>query len=471
MWHADTRLDDRPDDVAGFVQWLNELNTSSAAGDRAVPFDTDRPVTVARAPGRLDVMGGIADYSGSLVLQLPIREATLAAVQRDPERRVSIFSPAEYDDGRDERFDIALDDLLAMDFDEARRRLTSDPRRQWAAYVAGTVLLLARSANATFDEGVRIVIRSDVPEGKGVSSSAAIEIASMSAVAAAFDVSLDPAELAALGQQTENRIVGAPCGIMDQMTSACGRTHKLMRLLCQPAELQGHIALPDGLAVWGIDSGIRHAVSGSDYGSVRAGAFMGRRIINSLADEPFEHLANVGVDRFERRFAARLPERMTGRAFLDQYGEIDDPVTQVDPGCTYAVRTPTAHPIYEHERVQRFADLLGGQITDAVGRELGQLMLASHASYASCGLGSDGTDTLVEMLIAGDPPETGIYGAKITGGGSGGTVAVLGRADAGERVRDVAARYADASARGGYVFEGSSPGAAAFGHITLTHSS
>ena len=78
-------------------------------------------------------------------------------------------------------------------------------------------------------------------------------------------------------------MVGAPCGIMDQMTSALGRTNKLLALLCQPAEVQGFVTIPDSIGLWGIDSGIRHAVSGSDYTSVRTGAFMGYRMIASLA--------------------------------------------------------------------------------------------------------------------------------------------------------------------------------------------
>ena len=81
----------------------------------------------------------------------------------------------------------------------------------------------------------------------------------------------------------ENFVVGAPCGIMDQMTSALGRPDALLALLCQPAEVQGFVPLPASIGFWGIDSGIRHAVSGSDYTSVRTGAFMGYRMIAEAA--------------------------------------------------------------------------------------------------------------------------------------------------------------------------------------------
>jgi L-arabinokinase len=98
---------------------------------------------------------------------------------------------------------------------------------------------------------------------------------------------------------------------------------------------------------------------------------------------------------------------------------------------------------------------------------MGSLMYASHASYSACGLGSQGTDLLVEM-VRNSRNESGLYGAKITGGGSGGTVAILGRADAEAAVQHVANEYAQQTGRGGYVFRGSSPGACATDVIRVT---
>ena len=85
--------------------------------------------------------------------------------------------------------------------------------------------------------------------------------------------------MALLCQQVENLVVGAPCGVMDQMAAISGEAGRLMALLCQPAEFEGTVPIPASLAVWGIDSGIRHAVTGADYGSVRVGAFMGYRVL------------------------------------------------------------------------------------------------------------------------------------------------------------------------------------------------
>jgi L-arabinokinase len=89
---------------------------------------------------------------------------------------------------------------------------------------------------------------------------------------------------------------------------------------------------------------------------------------------------------------------------------------------------------------------------------MGELMYASHESYSACGLGSSGTDRLVD-LVREAGPASGLFGAKITGGGSGGTVAVLGLSTAGEVVAEIASRYAAESGHEAYVFDGSSAGA------------
>ena len=460
-------------DVVDFVEKLNAFQRSSAF------FDETREILVARAPGRLDLMGGIADYSGSLVLQYPIREATFAAVQKDPAPLLSIVSAS----GETTRAcEVALEDLTSGDYRSARALFQTGAENHWAAYVAGVFAVLARELNVRFTEGARIFIASNVPEGKGVSSSAALEVAVMQGANAAFGLDLPARELAVLCQRTENEVVGAPCGVMDQMASSCGEESRLLALVCQPAELKGTLQLPDEIEIWGIDSGIRHSVAGADYGSVRAGAFMGYRMIAELAGLPVEKLANQLVaiaDRrwrgflanitpgeFEREFAAKLPEKIVGAEFTAKYHGTTDKITAVEPEREYAVRRPTAHPIYENHRVRRFAEILrAGALDESQLKELGALMYASHASYSACGLGSDGTDLLVEMVRGAGG---GLYGAKITGGGSGGTVAILGRRGAGVRVREIAERYEKETGRETRIFSGSSPGAARFGFRVLS---
>jgi L-arabinokinase len=245
----------------------------------------------------------------------------------------------------------------------------------------------------------------------------------------------------------------------------CGEKDALLALLCQPAELQPAVAIPEELSLWGIDSGERHAVTGSDYVSVRTGAFMGYRILAGLERRWNGYLANISPEEFEREHVTRLPEQMPGAEFLRRYSGWPDTVTTVDPGKIYRVRQPAAHPVYEHRRVTLFRSLFTERAGEEQRQELGQLMYKSHASYSACGLGSQGTDAIVE-LVRSEGPANGLFGARITGGGSGGTVAVLGRRDARQAISRVAARYAEATGYRPYIFEGSSAGAAQFGSRT-----
>jgi L-arabinokinase len=336
----------------------------------------------------------------------------------------------------------------------------------WAAYVAGVLLVLARERAVPLRFGLRIVVWSTVPEGKGVSSSAAVETATMHAAAQALGVEVMGRELALLCQRAENLIAGAPCGVMDQMTCVFGERDTLLALLCQPAELQSSVRIPWGLEVWGLDSGERHAVGGSDYGAVRTGAFMGLRLLREEAGLSTAYLANVEPVEFERRLLRHLPDEMTGDEFLARYGDVDDPVTTVLPGRRYRVCAPTAHPVYERQRAEEFRHLLTDSPGDAACVRLGELMYESHASYGRCGLGSPGTDRLVE-LVRREGTGSGLYGARITGGGSGGTVAVLGRRDAAAAIARVSEGYERATGYRPHVFAGSSPGVLAFGGRTI----
>ncbi len=455
----------------------------AALNERPDFFATDAPIYVGRAPGRLDLMGGIADYSGSLVLELPLSVATWVAVQPADEPAITLLSTSiDASSGEPQvSFSCAAlqDDQSTLDYRSAHTLLTSTSGSAWAAYIVGVLVLLQHERGLSLERGLRFFIHSEVPAGKGVSSSAALEVASMQAVAGLFHLELDGREIALLCQRVENLIVGAPCGVMDQMTAACGSQNTLLALLCQPAELQASVALPEEVEVWGIDSGVRHAVTGADYASVRVGAFMGYRIIAELAGLPAQrladgrvgihdtrwqgYLANIAPSLWESVYRRHLPERLDGAAFLEQFGGFTDHVTHIDPQRTYPVYQPTAHPIYEHHRVRLFRSLLAYR---PIGEEqltlLGELMYQSHASYSACGLGSDGTDRLVELVRTAGPA-AGLYGAKITGGGSGGTVAVLARRGAGEQIERLAEQYSQESGREVEILHGSSPGAVAWG--------
>jgi galactokinase len=238
-------------------------------------------------------------------------------------------------------------------------------------------------------------------------------------------------------------------------------------LLCQPAELQPSVAIPDDIDVWGIDSGERHAVGGSDYGAVRAGTFMGLRILSDHVHVPADYLANIKPSTFEQELVEYLPEEMSGDEFVDRYGCTSDSVTTVERGRRYRVRAPTEHPVYERERAEVFRRLLLESSDRQRRIQLGELMYGSHASYGACGLGSRGTDLLVDLVRA-EGPAAGLYGARITGGGSGGTVAVIGRSDASPAIGRVVDAYERATGYRPHVFAGSSPGVDAFGVRRVT---
>ena len=428
-------------DVQSFIDLLNRLDNHPFAPAREL-FNSKADLIVSRAPGRLDVMGGIADYSGSHVLELPIAEATFAAVQLHHERRLNIVTLLE-DEPRHSSFTMPLSVLDGpIDYEAALDFFQRDKANRWAAYVAGVFLVLMRERNVSFPSGANILIWSRVPPGKGVSSSAALEVAVMQAVAAAFDISIEGRRQALLCQTVENRVVGAPCGVMDQMTAVFGERDRLLFLLCQPAEIKRMIALPKQLLISGMDSGIRHSVGGADYGSVRANTSMGFRIINGLRPE-VDYLANISPAEFESEYRLQLPE---------------------------AIRIATAHPIYENARVQRFVELLDQCETadrpELLFSELGELMYESHDSYTALGLNSAGTDLLVD-LVRREGPAAGLFGAKITGGGSGGTVAVLGDEQSHAAIERVVANYAKETGHQPYIFHGSSSGSLAFGHLRL----
>jgi L-arabinokinase len=475
MWVPEAAWPDGDGEFGRALAWL---------GRRAELFDRRRPIFLARAPGRLDLMGGIADYSGALVLEMPIAAATWVAAQASDDGLVTIESEGMAAAGGDERAVVPLDALVPgapLDYARARALLGADPRRAWAAYVAGALVVLHRERARPLRHGVRMLVRSDVPVGKGVSSSAALEVAALEALLPLAGVALNDRELALDAQKIENFVVGAPCGVMDQLTSACGRAGHLLAIVCQPAEVVGHLPLPDELEVFGIDSGIRHAVSGADYGTVRAAAFMGYRMVTAAAGiaaravapgrveitDPIFHgyLANVPPSVWRTRYRDAVPERLRGAEFLERFAGSTDPATTIDPERTYPVRAAAEHAIDEHERVRLFRALLGAT-RDAPWREtrllLGELMYQAHASYSACGLGADGTDRLVELVRAAGP-EAGLYGAKITGGGSGGTVAVLAAKGMRAEVDRVAASYRAETGRAATVFAGSSPGARAYG--------
>jgi len=239
-------------------------------------FFKEEPVISATAPGRMDVMGGIADYSGSLLLQMPIRQTTRVNIQK---RTDGIFNfRTQLKKKKTTDFIIDLFGLENKSLTEAGDMIRSVPGGDWAVYSLGCFLVLQKEKGIQLT-GANVFIESNVPWGKGVSSSAALEVATMNALDQLYQLSLGREELAVLAQMAENLVAGAPCGLMDQLSSHLGQKNKLLPLICQPHHVDKPIGIPRGINFSGIDSGVRHAVSGASYSDVRAAAFMSYSII------------------------------------------------------------------------------------------------------------------------------------------------------------------------------------------------
>jgi L-arabinokinase len=168
----------RPDTQA-FLALLARLAAGGASDDEEAAaarlFDWRAELVVSRAPGRLDVMGGIADYSGAMVLQLPIAEACFCAAQLGPGDGVLRVVSLGAGTARTSAFELPASALLdaagaPLSYEEVRGVLAADAPSAWAAYPLGVVHVLAREAGASFAaSGLRLLLSSAVPEGKGAS--------------------------------------------------------------------------------------------------------------------------------------------------------------------------------------------------------------------------------------------------------------------------------------------------------------
>lgn len=454
--------------------------TASELQQTGTFFSASKPVYICRAPGRLDLMGGNVDYTGGLVFQATIREATWAAVQTRDDGKIVFWNPQMLRENWLERAEFELASLT--DEVTVRHQVNSDPKLRWTAYVLGVFYLLHCKYPKQVKTGASVYIESEVPLNKGVSSSAAIEVAVMKATSAAYGIALAGVDLAEACQWVENVIAESACGIMDQAASVLGDEGFVLPLVCQPCAPQPLVKLPKGLRCWGIDSGVRHAVTGVEYEAARAAEFIGYRTICDRENLQLRfdesgriprfveprwngYISNITPSVFRSRYESDLPLLISG-AEIQSCGRTHvDPFTSIRPEVNYRVRACTRYAVEENERIEMFVELARGANSDhsqKAFRLMGDLMFQSHWSYTECGLGCDATDMLIE-LVRNECEEGRLYGAKITGGGGGGTVAVLGSDDSEESFRRVVRKYAEARNSEPYVFEGSSMGADRFG--------
>ena len=348
------------------------------------------PDGVWLAPGRANLMGEHTDYNDGYVLPFALGQSVTAAAARRAGRRLTICSRQE----PAAAVEIALDGL-------APGRVTG-----WAAYPAGVAWALEAAGHRL--PGACIAYDSDVPAGAGLSSSAALECATALVLTELAEVAVPRRELAAIARRAENEFVGVPTGIMDQSAS----------LLCR----SGHALLLDCLSL---------ETSQVPFDPAAAGAsllLINTRAKHDLADGEY------GERRAECEQAARLLgipslRYLTNPADLDR---LADPV----------LRRRARHVITDDQRVLDVVTLLSSPPADAY-REIGRLLTQAHASLRDdFEVSWPEADTTVEAALA-----AGAFGARMIGGGFGGSVLALVPATAGVPVR---AAITDAFGRSGW---------------------
>ncbi len=344
---------------------------------------------VARAPGRVNLLGEHVDYNDGWVLPAAIDRATYVA-----------FGPIDGDECAIWAEDFQQEALFKTTGGTDQRSSLSE----WAHYPAGVAWSLRERGLEV--KSIQAVVISDVPRGAGLSSSASVELAFATAWKAVAGWDLPPMQLALICQRAENQYVGVNCGIMDQATSACGEAGRLLVLDCRELTYET-LPLPESARIVIADTGVRHSLTTGAYNARRAACEQAVRLLHwELAQRP-KALRDVSVQDLDR-LRHLLPPEVARRA---------------------------RHVVEEIERTRKAIPLLRkGKLV-----EFGKLMNDCHRSLrdlyeVSC----PELDAMVR--IAQSLP--GCYGARLTGAGFGGcTVNLVQRRSAERFGRDLAALY------------------------------
>jgi galactokinase len=317
----------------------------------------------ASAPGRVNLIGEHTDYNGGYVLPTAIPQETRVLLARRSDRSVRVCS-------------VDVDANSVATFELGAEKRTSS----WVDYVQGVGWALGERAE--LPAGVDMLVSSDVPIGKGLSSSASLEVAVARALRDMFQLRLNDLDIAMVGHRAETGFVGAPVGIMDQMVCSLGDRSTALFLDASTKAFE-KVPLPANVELGIIDSGIAHSHATGDYRTRRS------ECDEAAAALGVEKLRDVTPDDLPR--IALLPDPLNRRA---------------------------RHVVTENARVLLAVDAL--RRGDA--QTLGRLFLESHASMRDdFEVSLPEIDRLVEISAS----RAGVYGARLTGGGFGGAVVVL----------------------------------------------
>jgi galactokinase len=357
------------------------------------------PAGVWSAPGRVNLIGEHTDYNEGFVLPFALEARTaVAAARRDD--NVVVVASGQYPG------EVVTIPLAETEADDPPGTVEG-----WPAYVAGVAWALARASSRPAGSGISLYVDSKVPEGSGLSSSAALECAVGSALNDLWRTGASRAELARACQWAENEVVGAPTGIMDQFASLFGEAGAAVFLDCRSIR-EEIVPLPleeAGLAILLADTGERHANAGGGYADrraacERAAAALGVRALRDLSVSDLDKAASVLDDETFRR---------------------------------------ARHVVTEDERVLATVRALrAGALTDDPSA-VGALLTASHESMRDdFEITTPALDLAVETALA-----AGAFGARMTGGGFGGAILALAPRD---RIDAMGEAITAAFAKAGY---------------------
>lgn len=336
------------------------------------------PQIFVRAPGRVNLIGEHTDYNEGFVLPCAIdRNMTLLAVPSGDDF-VEVFSN-DYNES----------DNFSLE------KFTSHPKKEWANYLRGMLLILQNEGFKL--RGFKAILSGSVPQGAGLSSSAAFEVAVAVFANELNGLGLDLKSIALLAQKAENQFIGVQCGIMDQFVSALGKEDAAIFLDCRSLEFE---AIPLGLSSQSssiviINSGVRRGLVDSEYNARRQQCQQGVHLLSNLLDRSLNSLRDVSLGEFES-VANELPSVVAQRC---------------------------KHVISENARVESAVQAIRkGELP-----EFGRLMNQSHVSLrddfqVSC----PELDVLTELAWA----FPGTIGARMTGAGFGGCAVALVHNDA-----------------------------------------
>ena len=338
------------------------------------------PRWVVRAPGRVNLIGEHTDYNDGFVLPVAIDRAVWIALRPTNDRRVTVHSVDFEQTG-----DFSLDGLTHQE-------------SGWIEYLKGMAWSLQEAGYEL--AGWEGVLQGDVPVGAGLSSSAALEVATARAFSAVSELDWDPAVMARLGQRAENQWVGVNCGIMDQLISAAGQSGHALLIDCRSLETRP-VPFPPGVAVVILDTATRRGLVDSAYNERRAQCESAAEFFRVPA------LRDVDLEFFQRHAS-----------------DLEDPA-----------RRRALHVITENSRtLQAVEAMCRGEVC-----ALGVLMNKSHASLRDdYEVSSDALDAIVDCATA----HNACFGARMTGAGFGGcAVAAINADRTDDFVRTVAAQY------------------------------